>query len=66
MIKDLFINTNQIKFQHDMAYGDFKDLLRRTVPERMLRDKAFNTFTAKEFSETRTFMHLSKHVFGSQ
>ena len=26
----------------------------------------FNTFTAKEFSETRPFMHLSKHVFGSQ
>ena len=49
-----------------MAYGDFKDLPRRTVPERMLRDKAFNTFTAKEFSEARTFMHLSKHVFGSQ
>ena len=26
----------------------------------------FNTFTAKEFSETRPFMHLSKRVFGSQ
>ena len=25
----------------------------------------FNTFTAKEFSETRPVMHLSKHVFGS-
>ena len=25
-----------------------------------------NTFTAKEFSETRPFIHLSKHVFGSQ
>ena len=24
-----------------------------------------NTFTAKGFSETRPFMHLSKHVFGS-
>ena len=29
-------------FQHDMAYGDFKDLARRTVSDKILRDKAFN------------------------
>ena len=29
-------------FQHDMAYGDFKDLARRTASDRTLRDKAFN------------------------
>ena len=29
-------------FQHDMAYGDFKDLARRTVSDKFLRDKAFN------------------------
>ena len=29
-------------FQHDMAYGDFKDLGRRTVLDKVLRDKAFN------------------------
>ena len=29
-------------FQHDMAYGDFKDLKRRTVSDKVLRDKAFN------------------------
>ena len=28
-------------FQHDMAYGDFKDLTRRTVSDKILRDKAF-------------------------
>ena len=28
--------------------------------------ESINTFTAKEFSERRPFMHLSKHVFGSQ
>ena len=28
--------------QHDMAYGDFKDLARRTAPDKILRDKAFN------------------------
>ena len=25
-------------FQHDMAYGDFKDLARRTVSDKILRD----------------------------
>ena len=29
-------------FQHDMAYGDFKDLARRTASYKVLRDKAFN------------------------
>ena len=29
-------------FQHDMAYGDFKDLTRRTASDKILSDKAFN------------------------
>ena len=29
-------------FQHDMAYGDFKDLARRTDSDKILREKAFN------------------------
>ena len=29
-------------FQHDMAYGDFKDLARRTASDKILKDKAFN------------------------
>ena len=28
-------------FQHDMAYGDFKDLKRITQSENVLKDKAF-------------------------
>ena len=28
-------------FQHDMAYGDFKDLAKRTASDKVLRDKAF-------------------------
>ena len=28
-------------FQHDMAYGDFKDLIRRSASDKILRDKAF-------------------------
>ena len=29
-------------FQHHMAYGDFKDLKRRTASDKILRDKAFD------------------------
>ena len=29
-------------FQRDMAYGDFKDSTKRTVSDKILRDKAFN------------------------
>ena len=29
-------------FQHDMAYEDFKDLNRRTIANKVLRDKSFN------------------------
>ena len=29
-------------FQHDMAYGGFKDLAKRTTSDTVLRDKAFN------------------------
>ena len=28
-------------FQHDMAYGDFKDLKRRTASDEVSRDKVF-------------------------
>ena len=29
-------------FQNDMAYGDFKDLARRTASDKVLKDEAFN------------------------
>ena len=41
----LYIYQNELDkacFQHDMAYGDFKDLPRRTPSDKTLRDKAFN------------------------
>ena len=39
-----FIYRNELDkacFQHDMAYGNFKDLARRTASDKVLRDKAF-------------------------
>ena len=38
-IQNILIKTC---FQHDMAYGDFKDFPRRTAADRVLHDKAFN------------------------
>ena len=32
---------DKVCFQHDMAYGDFKDLNRRTASDKLLHDKAF-------------------------
>ena len=40
-----FIYKNELDkacFQHDMTYGDFKDLTRRTASVKVLRDKACN------------------------
>ena len=36
-------------FQHDMAYGDFKDLARRTASDKKLKDKAFNIATNPKY-----------------
>ena len=39
-----FIYKNELDkacFQHDMAYGKSKDLVKRTQPDKVLRDKAF-------------------------
>ena len=40
-----YIYKNELEkacLQHDMAYGDFKDLQRKTGSDKILRDKAFN------------------------
>ena len=39
-----FIYRNELDkacFQHDMAYGKSKDLVKRTQPDKVLREKAF-------------------------
>ena len=33
---------DKVRFHHDMAYEDFKDLARRTASDKIFRDKAFN------------------------
>ena len=34
-----------------MPYGDFNDLTRRTVPDKILRDKAFNVAKNPKYYE---------------
>ena len=36
-------------FQHDMAYGDFKDLAKRTFEDKVLRDKAFKIASNQKY-----------------
>ena len=47
-----FIFKNELDkacFQHDMAYGDFKDLAKRTAADEVLRDKAFKIASDKKY-----------------
>ena len=40
--KYIFQNAlDKVSFQHDKAYGDFKDLARTTQSDKLSRDKAF-------------------------
>ena len=42
-MKYLYKNElDKVCFQHDMAYGCFKNLARRKASDEVLRDKAFN------------------------
>ena len=58
-------------FQHDMAYGGFKDLPRRTNSDKKLRDKAFNVAKKPKFDEYQRGLRgvarplQTKHLKGS-
>ena len=41
-------------FQYDMAYGDFKDLARRTASDKVLQDKAFNIAKSPKYDGYQT------------
>ena len=58
-------------FQHDMAYGDFKDLAKRTASDKALRYKAFNTAKNPKYDGYQTghasmaYKFFDKKVTGS-
>ena len=52
-----YIDKNELDkgcFQHDMAYGDFKDLPKRTASDKVLRDKPFNIARYPKYDEYQT------------
>ena len=60
-------------FQHDMAYGDFQDLAKRTAADKVLRDKAFEIVSDQKYdgyqrglaSLVRKFLHKTSQVKGA-
>ena len=50
-------------FQHDMAYGDFKDLAIRTASDKLLRDKAFNVAKNPEYDGYQRGLASMVHKF---
>ena len=40
---------DKASFQHDMAYGDFKDLPKRTAADKVLRNKAFKIASDQKY-----------------
>ena len=47
-----YINKNELDkacFQHDMAYGNFKDLTKRTIADKVLRDTAFKVASDQKY-----------------
>ena len=42
---------DKVCFQHDMVYGDFKDLTRRAAPDEILRDKESNIAKNPKYDE---------------
>ena len=40
-------------FQHDMAYGDFKDLAKRNAADKVLRNKAFKMLVIRNMMDIK-------------
>ena len=53
-IQDIFTD----KFQHDMAYGHFTDLARRTALDKVLRDKEFRLLKIQNMVDIKEVLLL--------
>ena len=50
-------------FQHDMAYGDFKDLAKRLAADKVLRDKAFKIASDQKYDGYQTGLASTVYKF---
>ena len=56
-----YIYQNELdkaSFQHDIVYGDFKELTRRTVSDKILHDRAFDIAKNPKYDEYHRFNGL--------
>ena len=53
----------QACFQHDMAYGDFEDLPRRTASDKVLCDKSFNIAKNPKYDGYQKGLATMPHKF---
>ena len=56
-------NLDKANFQQDMAHGDFKDLLRRTIWDKVLRDKLFNFAKKTKYDRYQRGLALMVYKF---
>ena len=50
-------------FQDDMAYGDYKDLAKRTAADKILRDKSFEIATGQKYDGYQRGLALIVYTF---
>ena len=53
-------------FQPDMAYGDFKDLTKRTAPDKVLRNKAFKIASEQKYDGYQRGLALMVYKFNDK
>ena len=64
--KKIYIQRKELdkaSFQYGMAYGDFKDLARRTATDKVLRDKAFNIAKNPKFDGYQRGLASMVYIF---
>ena len=54
---------DKVCFQHDMAYGDFKDLAKRTAADKVLRNKAFKIARDQKYDGYQRGLASMVHKF---
>ena len=48
-------------FLHDMAYGDFRDLKRRTASDKVLKNRAFNIAQNPKYDGYQRAFNIAKN-----
>ena len=57
------IELDKACFQHDMAYGVFKDLAKRTAADKVLRDKVFKIASDQKYDGYKRGLALMLYKF---